>query len=238
MDKVDKFAQWLNSHPDLSDITRFLVENTFAEENAQASYISVINDDRTLTFIGEYGHKEDLVNKTFPADEWRNWREKGANTELNITDAAWRSEIKTLSSVLIDKSLVKGFLAVSFTEELKNPKAGLQRIKSLSYPLSIYLSNNSLLSHGVVKPALLTLVPNDPDPKSPEAHLHHLKTTFSERQITILRLLAQGETNHAIAKHLGYSVSTVRHEVMRIFRALNISSRHEAGPVAANAGLI
>ena len=120
MDKVDKFAQWLNSHPDLSDITRFLVEYTFAEESANASRISVINDDRSLTFIGEYGHGEKLINKTVPADEWRQWRTKGPNAELGLDEAAWNSEHKTVASVLVDKLLVFGFIAVSFPEEIKN----------------------------------------------------------------------------------------------------------------------
>jgi DNA-binding NarL/FixJ family response regulator len=101
-----------------------------------------------------------------------------------------------------------------------------------------YLSSKSLFGQGVEKSALLTFVQNNPNPKSADAHSHHLKTSFSERQIIILSLLTQGGTKYTIAKYLNYSVSTVRHEVMSIFRALKISSRHESGPVAANAGLI
>jgi DNA-binding CsgD family transcriptional regulator len=55
---------------------------------------------------------------------------------------------------------------------------------------------------------------------------------LSARQIQILEGIVEGKTNHEMATDLGFSVSTIRHETMRIFRALGVSDRKEAATVA------
>ena len=55
---------------------------------------------------------------------------------------------------------------------------------------------------------------------------------MSERQIQILRGMTNGKTNHELATDLGFSVSTIRHETMAIFKALGVSDRKEAAKVA------
>ena len=62
--------------------------------------------------------------------------------------------------------------------------------------------------------------------------------TLSDRQIAILRLIAEGKTNKAIGSRLGYSESTVRHETMRIFRLLGVASRSQAVTAGASRGLL
>jgi DNA-binding CsgD family transcriptional regulator len=55
---------------------------------------------------------------------------------------------------------------------------------------------------------------------------------MSDRQIQILRGMTNGKTNHELATDLGFSVSTIRHETMAIFKALGVSDRKEAAKVA------
>jgi DNA-binding CsgD family transcriptional regulator len=55
---------------------------------------------------------------------------------------------------------------------------------------------------------------------------------MSDRQIQILRGMVGGKTNHEMATDLGFSVSTIRHETMAIFRALGVSDRKEAAKAA------
>jgi len=40
--------------------------------------------------------------------------------------------------------------------------------------------------------------------------------------------MVEGKTNHELAAELGFSVSTIRHETMRIYQALSVSDRKEA----------
>ena len=61
---------------------------------------------------------------------------------------------------------------------------------------------------------------------------------LTERQVAILRLIAEGKTNKAIGSRLGYSESTVRHETMRIFRVLGVASRSQAVTAGASRGLL
>jgi DNA-binding CsgD family transcriptional regulator len=55
---------------------------------------------------------------------------------------------------------------------------------------------------------------------------------FSARQIQIINGFVEGKTNHELAEDLGFSVSTVRHETMDIFRLLGASDRKEAAKIA------
>jgi DNA-binding CsgD family transcriptional regulator len=55
---------------------------------------------------------------------------------------------------------------------------------------------------------------------------------MTDRQIQILRGMTNGKTNHDLATDLGFSVSTIRHETMAIFKALGVSDRKEAAKVA------
>jgi len=55
---------------------------------------------------------------------------------------------------------------------------------------------------------------------------------MTERQIQILKGMVEGKTNHDLATDLGFSVSTIRHETMAIFRALGVSDRKEAAKAA------
>ena len=48
--------------------------------------------------------------------------------------------------------------------------------------------------------------------------------------------LLDGKTNHELATDLGFSVSTIRHETMAIFRAVGVSDRTEAAKAAATNG--
>jgi DNA-binding NarL/FixJ family response regulator len=50
--------------------------------------------------------------------------------------------------------------------------------------------------------------------------------------------MVEGKTNHELATDLGFSVSTIRHETMAIFRALGVSDRKEAAKAAQQMELI
>ena len=61
--------------------------------------------------------------------------------------------------------------------------------------------------------------------------------SLTKRQLNILKGMTEGKTNHELATQLGYSVSTIRHETMAIYKKLAVSDRHEAARVAVSKGL-
>jgi DNA-binding CsgD family transcriptional regulator len=62
--------------------------------------------------------------------------------------------------------------------------------------------------------------------------------SLSDRQVQILQGMVDGKTNQELATDLGFSVSTIRHETMAIFRALGVSDRKEAAKAAQQMELI
>ena len=61
---------------------------------------------------------------------------------------------------------------------------------------------------------------------------------LSPRQKQIVQGIVDGKTNHELSLDLGFSVSTIRHETMAIFKALGASDRKEAAKIALNQALI
>ena len=55
---------------------------------------------------------------------------------------------------------------------------------------------------------------------------------LTNRQAQVLQKLASGNTNKAIAEHLGLSIYTVRTYVSAILRALDVSNRTQAALIA------
>jgi len=64
------------------------------------------------------------------------------------------------------------------------------------------------------------------------------KVSFSARQLQILQGFVEGKTNHELAEDLGFSVSTIRHETMEIYRSLGASDRKEAAKIAQDQSII
>jgi DNA-binding CsgD family transcriptional regulator/tetratricopeptide (TPR) repeat protein len=61
---------------------------------------------------------------------------------------------------------------------------------------------------------------------------------LTERELSVLRMLAEGATNPAIAAALNYSVSTVRNDTGSLYRKLEVSGRPEAVARALALGLL
>lgn len=53
-------------------------------------------------------------------------------------------------------------------------------------------------------------------------------STLTKRELSVLKLVAQGKSNKAIALQLGISVNTVEQHLRHIYAKLNVQSRTEA----------
>jgi DNA-binding NarL/FixJ family response regulator len=61
---------------------------------------------------------------------------------------------------------------------------------------------------------------------------------LTERELLVLRLIAQGLTNHDIGVELSVSTSTVKAYAAKIYRKLGVSSRSEAVAKAISQNII
>lgn len=75
-------------------------------------------------------------------------------------------------------------------------------------------------------------------PASAESDEFVASPTFSRRQLEVLKLLGEGHSNKAIARHMHISEFTVRGHVHQILKLLGVSSRAQAVFQAHNAGLL
>jgi DNA-binding CsgD family transcriptional regulator/tetratricopeptide (TPR) repeat protein len=74
-------------------------------------------------------------------------------------------------------------------------------------------------------------------PRAPEPGVLGRPASLTERQVDILRLLADGLSNAEIAERLVVSTRTVEHHVAAVLRKLGVRTRHEAATRLAELGL-
>jgi DNA-binding CsgD family transcriptional regulator len=115
-----------------------------------------------------------------------------------------------------------GFFLVEWQENQEITKQALEVVTLYSALSSLYFTHSKFFA----------LDPEKIDQNPANA------PRMSDRQIQILRGMVDGKTNHELATDLGFSVSTIRHETMAIFRALGVSDRKEAAKAAQQMELI
>jgi DNA-binding CsgD family transcriptional regulator len=109
-----------------------------------------------------------------------------------------------------------GFFLVEWDENQEITKQALEVVTLYSALSSLYFTHSKFFSHDLEGA-------NNGTGHAPR---------MSDRQIQILKGMVEGKTNHDLATDLGFSVSTIRHETMAIFRELGVSDRKEAAKAA------
>ena len=222
MNEIRTFIEWLSYHPSADEISRTLVLDHLAHLGACCSRIGILNSDDSLTFLGEYGFEDGRRGKTFSSSEWRAWGHDEAEIALGRNPDHWSQDDKLLMFQLRHRGAMQGHLVVRFTNSVTDKKMVEEIVLDYAVPISLYLS----LSNGGNKSA---------------ANLAHGDTgggQLTARQLSILSGMVEGKTNHELATELGFSVSTIRHETMRIYQALSVSDRKEAAKKALTLSLL
>jgi len=67
---------------------------------------------------------------------------------------------------------------------------------------------------------------------------NHMRVFFSGRELEILRLFAEGLSNHEITERLIISLGTVKAHSSNIYRKLDVRNRAQAVIVAREIGLL
>ena len=222
MSEIRTFIEWLSYHPTPDEIARALVLEHFAAFGACSARIGLLNSDDSLTFAGEYGFEDGKKGLTFPSSEWRSWGHDAADIALGRNQENWSGDKKLLMFQLRHRGAIQGHLVVRFTQPVKDLARVEEAVLEFAVPISLYLS----LTHEGLRTTHIS-----PREESGSGQL-------TARQLSILAGMVEGKTNHELATELGFSVSTIRHETMRIYQALNVSDRKEAAKKALALSLI
>ena len=221
MNQVRGFIEWLAFHPTNPEITRALVTGYLAPFGAKAARFGRIHGDDSAEVLSQYGYDLDVVGKIFPSKEWRNNKSEEALLILSPSNLHWAPSSKLYVSTLRDHGVLQGHLVIEFNEPVseKDKPQVAEAIEDLSVPISLYLS---FQKRGVSNLTVETVS----DTRDAGA------IQLTQRQILILRGMVEGKTNHELATEMGFSVSTIRHETMRIYQELAVSDRKEAAKKA------
>ena len=231
MRQVRKFIEWLSFHPTPDEIARALVTEYLTDQDVKAVRFGRINSDDSAMILGQFGHAdaEEWRNKVVPGAEWRQWGTPEIDIITGKNKSNWSPDSLTCVISLRDRGVMQGNNVVEFTHPVSDsdkPRV-LDRVEDFCIPISLFLSFQ--------RPAPKSFNPSKVSfNESQDAGTDQL----SARQVSILRGMVEGKTNHELATELGFSVSTVRHETMRIYQALGVSDRKEAAKKALAMSII
>ncbi len=231
MTQIRKFIEWLSFHPSSDDIARALVTDYLSEFGVSSLRFGRINNDDSSIVLGQYGYADadEWRNKVIPGSEWRGWDMPEIDIITGKNKSKWSPSSKMTVVQLRDRGVLQGNVVVEFSQPIADDKKihVLEAIEDYCVPIALYLS---FQSRGIStnSPGITTI--ND----SRDSGAGQL----SARQLSILRGMVEGKTNHELATEMGFSVSTIRHETMRIYQALAVSDRKEAAKKALMLSLI
>lgn len=224
MRDIRTFIDWLSYHPTCDEIARALVMEYMASVGACCARIGRLHPNDSLEFLGEYGFDAGKAKETFPSGVWRSWENDEALIALGKNSAPWNPSKTLLMIQLRERGAVHGYLVLRFLKPVEDTVIVEEVARNYAVALGLYLS----LVH-------------EPGSASARSIVERIETgseQLTPRQVSILRGMVEGKTNHELANELGFSVSTIRHETMRIYQALSVSDRKEAAKKALSLALI
>jgi len=228
---VSNFIQWLSYKPQVDEITKALATNFFHEFDVVSARIVALRTNGDIEILGEFGFDENRVGERTNSSTWRSWSGNEEPFVLTTDTQRWDTK-STICMIPMDiHSMVAGFISLYFSTPCdKSARINiLKEAERYAEILALYLSLTyvqfSMSAHDIFNRG-----------STPSSLTENIELT--ERQLKILRGIASGKTNHSLAHELGYSVSTIRHETMRIFNLLNVSDRKASAQAALALGLI
>jgi DNA-binding CsgD family transcriptional regulator len=225
-DQLFLMLEWLTFTPTAEEIARGLVTSYLAHHGVMKARFSLESEDGTLMHIGQHGYSTYPIGKVESAEQWRS-RDREHATRDCILDENFVGFDPTATVVLAglrERGVSKGWIVLVFDHAVTNEEEVLREVTMFARLLSFYL------------------IPRYKEFFDRPQHLQTVKNVsrgdFTARQIQIVKGMVEGKTNHELATDLGYSVSTIRHETMRIFQILGVSDRREAARTALELTII
>jgi len=231
MTTIRKFIEWMSFHPGMEDIPRALATDYLTEFGVKGIRFGLLNSDDSILLLGQYGYPDAMAwrNRTIPSAEWHAIDTPDIQLIVSASGHKWTDDSRFYVNTLRDHGVIQGYLIVEFinpTSDAAKQKVG-DAIDDLCMPVALYLSFQIRRS-----PNQTVSINSLQDARDSGG------AQLSARQLSILHGMVEGKTNHELATELGFSVSTVRHETMRIYQALNVSDRKEAAKKALVLGLV
>jgi DNA-binding CsgD family transcriptional regulator len=230
--------EWLNGEPQIDEICRGVVLAYLHQYQPSKSRIVCFRADDSLQIIGEYGYISAVgqQDRIITPEQWRQSTSDFSRLLGTQERFFWNRSNTTVVMPFLKHGIVHGALAIGFempqrkTEEIGLLASQLGQAISLYVNLSAAKFTTPLEIRGVEKSEY-----EIQKEKFLQNHSQNTKTigaVLTHRQIDILEGLIEGKTNYDIAADLGYSVSTIRQETIKIYSALKVTGRRAAAQEA------
>ena len=221
---VARFATLLTRNPETEDLLNTLMRDFLNAQSVTAIEIQMIAADGELLMNSSVGVGIDGDLKKSVDSLSRLIHSTSIFSELENTGSIYNpANYLSLTSVTMNSS-IKGFYLFQHSSDFVPDEETADQLHAYSSLLTIYLTSKLI---PLVLAKTLT---------SPAITQHASKLTA--RQLLILTGMVEGKTNHELSIDLGFSVSTIRHETMAIYKELGVSDRKEAARVGQAEHLI
>ena len=221
---VARFALLLTRHPSTEDLLNALMRVFLSPYSVTAIEIQVLGREGILLIKKSVGQPIEGNEAKNVASLSRLVSHQNIFGDLEESGLIFDlTHNLSLASINLDSS-IKGFYLFQHESVFTPDENSSDQFEVFSNLITVYLSAK-LLRMSVAK----TLT-------SPVSLDHISKLTV--RQLLILAGMVEGKTNHDLSVELGFSVSTIRHETMSIYKELGVSDRKEAARVGQAEHLI
>jgi DNA-binding CsgD family transcriptional regulator len=236
---VLSLLDWLNSEPKLDDISRGLVLAYLHQYQPSKSRIVQFNNDDSLTVLSDYGYISAVghASKSLTPTQWRQSTNDFSKL-LGCQDKFyWNRNATAVVVPFRPRGIVSGALSIGFDL----PQRKTDEIGALASQLGMAIS----LFVNLTSANRALELQQVPAATSHQSEYESMREAFtgsstsmvknsamSGRQLQILEGMIEGKTNFEIAADLGYSVSTVRQETIKIYQTLNVTGRRAAAQEA------
>ncbi len=219
---IDDFVDLLLKANSASDLCRKLTHSNLTSAETFGASLFAIDQQARFQLVGSYGKgissnglsvwDEHPISESVRAGRFKTSNLSGVDgVELTIACLPLTKESEPIGVLAV-------FGPVGGTQDLEESSA----VPVISKVMGMWLD-------------AVSLIPGRPTPAINEAHGPE---SLTDRQLIVLRLMAEGKTNAQIAQELILSESTIRQETVKIYRALGVNARGEAGKRARHLGII
>ena len=219
---VFDLMRWLSNNPTGEELARELALNYFRVYSATQVRLSVSDEEGSLHFVGVFAAPDVVTGDSQDLTQWQAREDEVAKVKINGSSLGWSSSGRFIQARLNEYGNRRGWITIGFFHPYANAR---QEVEELLQVLKQVIAMHMM---ALIRHSPLVLGGH---------RISVSRDSFSPRQLSILHGMVQGKTNNELAQELGFSVSTVRHETMRIFELLNVSDRREAAREALERGI-
>jgi DNA-binding CsgD family transcriptional regulator len=213
--EITRFASFLNDRPSFEELLNRLATDFVSHLDPKSVTLASLASAKRFEIISNWGATRNLDFQGLESD-----LNTGNLVSSLLSTGVMRSNkgSETMIAPITNGKVVAGALII--TCEKSPNEDEFEYVKVLSALTSTYIF-----------PKIVDT--------NPSASLTDLKQNpLTPRQRQVLSGFVEGKTNHELALELGFSISTIRHETMAIFKTLGASDRKEAAKLAQQHNLI